>query len=466
MKHSKVIPIFKSGCNNDPSNYRPISVLPALSKLFEKIILDQMLSHFNLNEILHSRQYGFTKGRSTTDAGVKLVTHILESWEGSRDAVGIFCDLSKAFDCVDHNTLIRKLHYYGIRGRAGDLIYSYLCNRQQKVSINGVTSSGSLVRMGRPQGSILGPFLFLAYINDLPYMMNGLSDVILFADDTSLIFKINRKDSDVLHINDSLTILSKWFAANNLLPNANKTKCLKFSLPNVPHVDLQLMLDGKELNLINETVFLGITIDSRLQWGPHITALSKRLSSAAFAVRKNRQLTDIATAKLVYFAYFHSIMSYGILLWGSAADVDSIFILQKRAIRAIYNMGPRESLRNHFKDIDILTLPSLYIFHNIMYVRNNLQMFDRSSDFHNINTRNKNKLVVPKFRLTKTNKSFLANGVRFYNKLPKTVTDLTGQKFKTYVKSVLLGKAKGRSETMLTIEMCGLNYPLRLWLLW
>ena len=201
------------------------------------------------------------------------------------------------------------------------------------------------------------------------------------------------------------------------------------------------MLDGNKLNLINETVFLGITIDSKLQWGPHIIALSKRLSSAAFAVRKIRQLTDIATARLVYFAYFHSIMSYGILLWGTGADVDSIFILQKRAVRAIYNMGPRESLREFFKVTDILTLPSQYILENLMFVRKNLHMFNMNSDFHNINTRNKHKIVVRKFRLAKTNKSFLGNGVRFYNKLPKSVTDLTVNNFKNHVKSVLLGKA-------------------------
>ena len=135
MKHSKVIPIFKSGCKDNPSNYRPISVLPALSKIFEKIMLDQMMSHFSLNKILHERQFGFTKGMSTTDASVKLVAHILEAWDSSQDAVGIFCDLSKAFDCVDHNTLICKLKHYGIRGRALDLVLSYLTSRLQKVYI-------------------------------------------------------------------------------------------------------------------------------------------------------------------------------------------------------------------------------------------------------------------------------------------------------------------------------------------
>ena len=134
-------------------------------------------------------------------------------------------------------------------------------------------------------------------------------------------------------------------------------------------------------------------------------------------------------------------MSYGILLWGSAADIETIFILQKRAIRAIYEMRPRESLRYLFKEINILTLPSLYIYENIMYVRKNLHKFKLNSDHHNMNTRNKDKIAVPRFRLCKTNKSFLGNCVRFYNKIPKDITGLTESKFKLHVKSILLKKA-------------------------
>lgn len=443
MKHSKVIPIFKSGCKNDPSNYRPVSVLPAVSKIFERMVLDQMMSHFDRHRIFHERQFGFTKGKSTTDAGAKLVSNILGAWEGSQDAIGIFCDLSKAFDCVDHNTLILKLKYYGLRGQSLQLVLSYLSSRQQKVGVNGATSSGSLVRVGVPQGSILGPFLFLAYINDLPFMMANSTDMILFADDTSLIFKTDRKSLNVSNLNNSLNVLSDWFATNNLLLNAAKTKCLKFTLQKArSQSDLNVMLDGNKLDFIKETVFLGITLDDKLQWGAHISALSRRLSSAHAAVRRIRQLTDVPTAKLVYHAYFHSIMSYGILLWGAAADVESVFILQKRAVRAVYCMGPRESLRETFKEINILTLPSVYIMENLMFVRKNLHNFSVNSDFHNINTRNKNKLVVPRFRLSKTNaKSFLGNSIRFYNKLPDTITSLPLNKFKNTVKSMLVKKA-------------------------
>ncbi|KAG6453216.1 hypothetical protein O3G_MSEX008022 [Manduca sexta] len=232
MKVSKVVPIFKAGCSNTPSNFRPISILPALSKVFEKLMLNQMLVFFNKNGISHNRQFGFTKGRSTQDAGRALVKAVLDAWEGSQDALGVFCDLSKAFDCVDHKTLILKLHYYGIRGIGLKLISSYLSGRNQKVFIDNVSSAGSAVRIGVPQGSILGPFLFLVYINDLPYMVDNMADVVLFADDTSIIFKLNRRDENLGEPHKVLSLISDWFSSNNLLLNAAKTKCVRFSLLN------------------------------------------------------------------------------------------------------------------------------------------------------------------------------------------------------------------------------------------
>ncbi|CAH2236702.1 jg20920 [Pararge aegeria aegeria] len=208
----------------------------------------------------------------------------------------------------------------------------------------------SFVKIGVPQGSILGPFLFLIYINDLPYLVKDNHGIVLFADNTSLMFKIKRRELALDDVNNYLAKVVQWFEANNLVLNENKTKCIKFTLPNVKHVKTTIQLNNEELNPVDTTVFLGTTLDAKLQWGPHVNNLSNRLSSAAYAVKKIRHLTDIETARLVYFSYFHSIMSYGILLWGNAADIGTIFVLQKKAVRAIYKMGPRESLKGKFND--------------------------------------------------------------------------------------------------------------------
>lgn len=401
-----------------------------------------MLTYFSINKIFVNQQYGFMKGQSTTDAAVRLISHIINAWEKSYDAIAIFCDLSKAFDCVDHCTLLAKLTHYGLTDRALKLIKSYLEARLQKVQINGAHSEGSHLQMGVPQGSILGPLLFLVYINDLPLIVKNLCEIVLFADDTSLIFKVSRRNPDIDEVNSTLSQVFEWFCANNLALNPNKTKCLKFSLQNVKSTDTNnIKLNDVTLEYVNKTMFLGLTIDSKLQWGPHILCLTKKLSSAAFAVRKIRDLTDVKTARLIYFSNFHSHMSYGILLWGRAADINIIFILQKRAIRAMYNLSSRTSLRQLFKEINIMTVPGQYIYENIMYVRKNIHRFTKNKDIHSVNTRNKNKLAIEKYRLSKTSKCYIGVGVRMFNKLPDEVINLPEKKFKTYVKRVLCKKA-------------------------
>ena len=212
-------------------------------------------------------------------------------------------------------------------------------------------------------------------------------------------------------------------------------------MPNVKSSDCDILLNGEKLEFTDQTVFLGITLDDKLQWGPHIASLAGRLSSAAYAVRKIRQLTDVETARLVYFSYFHSIMSYGILLWGRAADIESIFILQKRAVRAIYNLRRRESLRELFKKINIMTVPCQFIYENIMHVRKNPHLFNKISDRHNFNTRNKDKIDQRYFRLSKVQKSFMGYCVKCYNKIPSEILNLNERKFKSYIKNTLSKQA-------------------------
>lgn len=440
MKHSKVIPLFKVGNTSDPTNYRPISILPTLSKIFEKIILNQLQGHFNRNNLMHLKQFGFTKGRSTTDAGVELIHEVFAAWEEFRDAIGVFCDLSKAFDCVHHDILIRKLNHYGVKGHALDLLESYLVDRIQRVDVNGQRSLGSKISMGVPQGSILGPFLFLVYINDLPHLVKEKHGLVLFADDTSLMFKVSRKQSANDDVNNAISEVVNWFTINNLLLNEKKTKCVRFELPNVKSVPTNVLIKGEKLDLVESTKFLGITLDTKLQWGPHITKLSHKLSSAAYAVKKIRALTDVDTARLVYFSYFHSLMSYGILLWGHAADALNVFILQKRAVRAIYKLKPRMSLREKFKEINILTFVCQYIYDNLVYVRKNIANFEKNCDRHNINTRNKEKLVTHTSRLHRITHSFEGNCIRFYNKVPIDIQNLPLDKFKATIKQKLYKK--------------------------
>lgn len=279
----------------------------------------------------------------------------------------------------------------------------------------------------------------MAYV---PNVVQDQHNIVLFADDTSLIFKVDRKEKSFDTINDALNTVVNWFTANNLLLNSKKTKCIKFTLPNVKQVtNAKIKLKGDELEFEDKTVFLGVTLDSKLQWHAHIATLAGKLSSAAYAVRRIRQLTSVETARLVYYSYFHSVMSYGILLWGKAADIQTIFVLQKRAVRSIYELKARDSLRDKFKEANILTVACQYILENIMYVRKNLQEYKLNSDIHDYNTRNKHKIAVKASRLRKVSTSFVGNCIRFYNTIPTEIVNLPISKFKSHIKSNLLSKA-------------------------
>ena len=231
LKIAKVIPIFKQGPRSTCGNYRSISVLSALSKVFERCILNQLIFYCLTEKILVSNQYGFRSGYNTTDCLVNLIDEITKALDEGKYALSIFLDLSKAFDTVNHSILLSKLDLYGIRGDENQWFRSYLSNRKQKVFVNGVESNFHLVNSGVPQGSILGPFLFLIYINDFEKATNYFS-LRLFADDTSL--TATGKDLDVLlhRINSELPAIHEWLCSNRLTLNLSKTKYLQNTTKN------------------------------------------------------------------------------------------------------------------------------------------------------------------------------------------------------------------------------------------
>ena len=228
LKIARVTPIYKGEGSSDVSNYRPISVLPCFSKILERIMYNRLYKYLIENNILYSKQFGFQNGHSTDHAVVQLVDQIIESFENNQYTLGVFIDLSKAFDTVDHSILLKKLELYGITDRNHVWLKSYLSDRRQFVQINEKEKTSlETISCGAPQGSILGTLLFLLYVNDLKNASNIL-DPIMFADDTNLFF--THKDIRYLFqiVNQELENISQWFVSNKLSLNI-KNKILIFS---------------------------------------------------------------------------------------------------------------------------------------------------------------------------------------------------------------------------------------------
>jgi hypothetical protein len=235
LKCAIVKPCFKKGTRQEITNYRPISLLTAFSKIFEKLMYIRLITHIESNNVLVNEQYGFRAHSSTEKAAFTLINKILTALNSRMIVGGIFCDLQKAFDCVNHTILMNKLEFYGITGKFKTLINSYLTGRQQRVilsnkSSNDNSSNWDKIKCGVLQGSILGPLFFLLYINDLPKIISRDNNMVLFADDTSIIITDSNKWNFKINLNQTFNKINTWFNANLLTLNFKKNSIFGVSI--------------------------------------------------------------------------------------------------------------------------------------------------------------------------------------------------------------------------------------------
>ena len=337
-------PLRKKSDKSEFSNYRPISLLTSFSKIIEKIIYKRLYCHLSSNNILVNNQFGFREKLSTELATYSLLNTILPSLDMKHFVGGLFFDLQKAFDCVSHTILVDKMEFYGFSGSAIKLIKSYLENRYQRVSIiyfdfHKVSPKWDPLKHGVPQGSILGPLLFLIYINDLALSIGNLATPILFADDTSIIISNTDPGEFKRNVSEVLTETSKWFQSNFLSLNCDKTHFLQFFTKKQTELQIQITTPNSVISNINSTKFVGLIVDSTLSWKDHISELASKLNKACYAIRAIKPLMSLEVLKTVYYSYVHSALSYGIIFWGNSHFSDSIFKIQKRILRVITNSG-------------------------------------------------------------------------------------------------------------------------------
>lgn len=439
LKLSVVKPLHKGGNETDMNNYRPIALIPVIAKIFEKVMAKRIQSFIKQNNIIHDRQFGFQEGKSTTLACFTLVTKITECINNNITNVALFLDMSKAFDCVKHSILLKKISDYGIRGKANSWLTSYLENRKQCTEISRIENNEKLtvqsdykqIKNGVPQGSILGPLLFLLYINDLPDVTKN--DCFLFADDCTILFK--NKNIDILKsdIHNTLTDIYNWMNNNNLRINIGKTKAIHFHTYKASKINLNITVNNDSIAMIKDTKFLGITIDEHCSWKNHIEILCKKVNKFVFALGRIRKIASFEIALQAYYGHVASLLRYGLIIWGNSVDIERAFRAQKKCIRALCNIGTRESCKPLFKKHKILTLPCLYIADLCLFVKQYPNFFEthsQKSKQPNVRDLRKNKLCYPKINLTLYNKNVYCMAIRIFNKLPNDLRDLPYEKNK------------------------------------
>lgn len=377
LKAANVCPIHKAGDKKEPSNYRPISLLTAISKIIEKIVNKRLLNYLEQGKYLASNQYGFRKQISTEDAVTDLVNTIVEKLDNKYRCTGVFIDLAKAFDTVSRPILLKKLEAIGIRGSALEWFSSYLSDRFQRVKMNDQSSDFLNVDFGVPQGSVLGPTLFLIYINDLCKLNLKQAKIFTYADDTAIVFYASTWKQVVDVAQDGLKRVAFWMQNNLLTLNISKTKYINFHVTNhtAPKVGLDIKLHTCSrspsttpctcslLEEVHHIKYLGVTVDRKLTWVKHIETMCTRIRKLTHIFRKLRSVASKDTINLVYNSLCESIFSYCITAWGACCKTAMISL--ERVQRMILKVAHRKPFRYPTIDLyelcSVLTVRQIYI---------------------------------------------------------------------------------------------------------
>ena len=455
LKIARVISLFKKGNPELPSNYRPISLLPILSKIFEKLMYRRLYRFLEIHKVLYSLQFGFQENHSIDYALVSLTEAVRNTLDNKRFGCGIFIDLQKAFDTVNHAILLSKLEHYGVRGCALEWFRSYLSDRNQYVSVNGSNSKLLSITCGVPQGSVLGPLLFLIYINDLPNASQKLK-LYLFADDTNIYFESSDLSNLMKIVNRELRSVKKWLDANKLSLNIDKTNYIIFhsSSVKVPS-DAVIKIGKKSIKRVKFVKFLGLLLDEHLSWKYHLSELSKKLARTCGMFFKIRNFLPLDVLICLYNALFLSFLQYGLIVWGQTykSYVELVFRLQKKAIRAI-SFQPRLSPSLPiFKDLKLLKLSDIFELRLLTFVFDSVNktspecfhnFFVFNSSVHQYCTRQASQRDL---YLTRQNslqyglKSLRYLGAKLWNTLPAEPRNTPSKiSFKAKLKTYLLNK--------------------------
>jgi len=459
MKIARVLPIYKSNERYMVQNYRPISVLSTISKVFERLVHKRLYQFLEKYELLYSRQYGFRNKRSTVHALIDVTEKIKTALDSDELAIGIYLDLKKAFDTVNHKILLEKMYNYGIRGQVYRWFSSYLSERQQFVQVNGCDSQSKCINCGVPQGSVLGPLLFILYVNDIGNCLSeGDGQLLLFADDTNVLMK-GRILNELKH--RTSTVMDKlydWLCSNKLTLNVLKTNyCIFHSKKHkIPESVNEIVFGNVHVLCRVETVkYLGMYINETLDWKLHVDAIAKSMirTAGTFKFIRNRVPNQCKTQ--LYYAYCYSKLLYGIEVYGDLKRslVDKLQVLQNKVLKILFRKDWFTSTNLLHKDLCLLKFEDIYKLSVLKFVKkfkkcelpnvfNNL--FRERSTIHVYNTRFAANFEIPIFRTRMFGQKTLQyNGPKIYNEISTKISginELPVKKFCNEIKKMYLSQ--------------------------
>jgi retron-type reverse transcriptase len=447
---AKVICIHKSGDPKSCSNYRPISILPAFSKILEKIVSVQLTEYFNAHSLFSSAQYGFRSSFSTENALHEIVDRLYSAFDSNHFGVGIFLDLAKAFDSLDRRVLYRKLACYGITGVEGDWFRSYFANRQQYAVCGNSESTMLPVNFGVAQGSIIGPLLFIIFINDIVHCSTELR-FIVYADDTNVFMSSQDMESLMHRVNVELEKVRLWFISNRLTLNSGKSQFMLFHRKRrtVPDRVIPVNIGGVVIERVQQTKFLGVQIDCNLTWEAHTAYVVRKLSKFIPILYRCREQMTNKCLILLYNSLIYPNLIYCNTIWGSSTKValTPVHQLQKKIIRII--SGTHVRARDHtaplYRALGFLDISQINMYMSGIYVFKSLNNLSPCNWFHlyegEYNTRfsAQSSLLVPFVRTTHSRQSIRFVGSNVWNMLPLVIKTASNyNSFKISLKRFML----------------------------
>ena len=449
LKISRIIPIHKKDDIHIIDNYRPISLLPAISKILEKISYNQFFAYLSQLKYICQTQYGFRESHSTEHAVLELTNRILNDLDIGHCPMAIFIDLSKAFDTLDHHILLEKLHSYGVNNLSYNWFKSYLQDRPYYVDFDNINSDRNVISLGVPQGSILGPLLFLIYVNDI----NNSSDFFTFikyADDTNLYIPTIQLTTEYYNVvNCELKKIHTWLRVNKLSLNINKSIFMVFySVRKTVNLeDFSIKINDVSIERVHKFNFLGVIIDENVTWNNHIDYIFSKISRTIGMLKRLKHELPTHILKIIYNSLILPHLTYGILAWGKKSI--KIFHIQKKAIRVITRSNYNAHTEPLFKSLGLLKFEDLFMLmalkffykycHNLLPSYFQLINFEHRQDIHGYNTRAKNLLQIAKINTKLAESSLMYFIPQIINNIPEIIIDkIFTHAFSFYIKNYFI----------------------------